>query len=90
MDTLKFTTLTLLIPVGWILSEAAAAYPEPLQQIDMAGETIGTSLNELRSLSKLINPDTLTNLSLVEALKLEIERFNRMKYLDATLLCSMR
>ena len=58
------------------------------EQIEMASETIGNSLNELRSLSKLINPDTLTNLSLVEALKLEIERFNRMKYLDATLMCS--
>ena len=38
MDTLKFTTLTLLIPFGWILSEAAAAYPEPLQQIDILGD----------------------------------------------------
>ena len=38
MDTLKFTTLTLLIPFGWIMSEAAAAYPEPLQQIDNSGD----------------------------------------------------
>ncbi|NND63830.1 MAG: histidine kinase [Flavobacteriaceae bacterium] len=50
-----------------------------------AGETIAQSLTELRSLSKLINPDTFKNLSLVEALKLEIERFNRMKYLTASL-----
>lgn len=38
MDTLKFTTLTLLIPFGWIMSEAAAAYPEPHQQIDIFGD----------------------------------------------------
>ncbi len=57
-------------------------------QIEEAADTIGTSLDELRSLSKLINPDILANLSLVEALQLEIERFNRMKYLDATLMCS--
>ena len=50
-----------------------------------ASETIGKSLTELRSLSKLINPDTFNNLSLVEALKLEIERFNRMQYLEASL-----
>ena len=56
--------------------------------IDEAIETIGKSLKELRSLSKLINPDTLANLSLVEALQLEIGRFNRLRYLDASLKCS--
>lgn len=50
-----------------------------------AAETLGKSLTELRSLSKLINPDTFKNLSLVDALKLEIERFNRMKYLKSSL-----
>jgi hypothetical protein len=50
-----------------------------------ASETIGHCLEELRSLSKLINPDTFSNLSLVEALQLEMERFNRMKYLKASL-----
>ncbi len=56
--------------------------------IDEAIETIGQSLNELRSLSKLINPDTLTNLTLVEALQMEIERFTRLRYLEASLQCS--
>lgn len=55
------------------------------EPVNEASETIGKCLTELRSLSKLINPDTFKNLSLVEALKLEIERFNRMKYLEATL-----
>jgi len=55
------------------------------EPINEASETIGKCLVELRSLSKLINPDTFKNLSLVEALKLEVERFNRMKYLEASL-----
>jgi len=55
------------------------------ESVHEAFETIGKSLMELRSLSKLINPDTFSNLSLVEVLQLEIERFNRMKYLRAGL-----
>lgn len=30
METLKLTTLTLLIPFGWLVSDSAAAYPQPL------------------------------------------------------------
>jgi len=55
------------------------------EPVNEASDTIGKCLVELRSLSKLINPDTFKNLSLVEALKLEVERFNRMKYLEASL-----
>jgi hypothetical protein len=56
--------------------------------IDEAIESIGKSLDELRSLSKIINPDTLTSLTLVEALQLEMERFNRLRYLETSLECS--
>jgi signal transduction histidine kinase len=48
-------------------------------------ETITKSLTELRSLSKLINPDTIKSLSLIEAFTLEIERFNRMQFIKATI-----
>ncbi len=58
---------------------------ETEEAINEATDTIGQCLMELRSLSKLINPDTFKTLSLVEALTLEIQRFNRMKYLEATL-----
>ena len=37
MDTFKLTTLTLLIAFGWIMSEAAAAYPEPHHQTNISG-----------------------------------------------------
>jgi len=56
--------------------------------ISEAVNTIGICLKELRSLSKIINPDTLRNLTLVEAIQLEIERYNRLKYLVATIQCT--
>ncbi len=48
-------------------------------------ETISKSLTELRALSKLINPDMIKNLSLPEVIGLEIERFNRLQFIDAQL-----
>lgn len=51
--------------------------------IDEASRTIGTAINELRMLSKLINPEAIKNLSLREAVRLEIERFNRMDFIKA-------
>lgn len=58
------------------------------EAVDEAIETIGKSLNELRSLSKLINPTTLSDLSLPQAIQLELERFNRLKFIDASMECS--
>ncbi|AVI51289.1 histidine kinase [Pukyongia salina] len=71
-----------LLTLSKIQLQNADDKPERIQE---ASETIGQCLEELRSLSKLINPDTFSNLSLVEALQLEMERFNRMKYLKASL-----
>lgn len=36
MDNLKLIALTLLIPMGWVMAEAAAAYPDPGRQSDMS------------------------------------------------------
>lgn len=57
-------------------------------EVNTAVITLGNCLTELRSLSKLINPEVISSLSLIEALKLEIARYNRLKYLDATLVCN--
>ncbi len=54
-------------------------------QLDEAAATIGKGLSEIRVLSKLINPEALNNMSLPEALELELERFNRMAYLQPSL-----
>jgi len=51
------------------------------KDLDEAAATIGKGLSEIRTLSKLINPEALKNMTLVEALSLELERFNRMAYL---------
>lgn len=48
-------------------------------------ETISKSLVEIRSLSKLINPEFINNITLQEALALEIERFNRLNYIESSL-----
>ena len=48
-------------------------------------DTISKSLTELRALSKLINPDALKNIMLPEALSLEVARFNRLNFIEATL-----
>ena len=46
-------------------------------------ETIGTGLNELRALSKSINPEALKGQSLIHSLEQEVARFNRLKFLSA-------
>ncbi|MFK8059647.1 MAG: sensor histidine kinase [Polaribacter sp.] len=53
--------------------------------IDDVSETISKGLNEVRALSKLINPEAIKNIELKEAIQLEIDRFNRLNFIDATL-----
>ncbi|PKH49479.1 histidine kinase [Tenacibaculum sp. Bg11-29] len=48
-------------------------------------EIITKSLTEIRALSKSINPDFINNIKLKEALRLEIERFNRLNYIESSL-----
>ena len=55
------------------------------EDISGVSETISNSLTELRALSKLINPDALKNIMLPEALNLEVARFNRLNFIEATL-----
>lgn len=43
-------------------------------------------LNEVRALSKVTNPDYVSKISLEEALKLEINRFNRLNYIESSLI----
>ncbi|WP_452222197.1 sensor histidine kinase [Lacinutrix salivirga] len=54
------------------------------KKIEEVAEIIGKSLSELRALSKAINPETIKNLNFVEAIQAEIDRFNRLKFLEAT------
>ncbi|CAM3429819.1 sensor histidine kinase [Aequorivita lipolytica] len=71
-----------LMTLAKIQAQMAQEKPEMMKEVS---ETIGTGLNELRALSKLINPEALKSLSLKEAVGLEIERFNRLKFIAAEL-----
>ncbi len=51
--------------------------------LDETGDIISKSLQEIRTLSKLLNPETVKNMGLQEAIELELQRFNRMNFLNA-------
>ncbi|MCG2461825.1 histidine kinase [Flavobacteriaceae bacterium F89] len=57
---------------------------DDLKNIDEAAKTIGTALHELRTLSKLINPEALKSLTLPQAVEMEIARFNRLNFITST------
>lgn len=77
--------------VGQLLSVAKMqlnilqpSVPEAQQGIlDETGEIISKSLQEIRTLSKLLNPDTVTNMGLEKSIELELMRFNRLNFLKA-------
>ncbi|CAL2077432.1 sensor histidine kinase [Tenacibaculum sp. 190524A02b] len=85
-ETLRNISWELHDNIGQLLTLAKIqlqhATPESLEDIT---ETIGKSLNEIRALSKLINPEFINNIKFVDALQLEIERFNRLNYIEASL-----
>lgn len=55
------------------------------ENIQEVSEIITKSLNELRALSKLINPEFIKNIKLKDAVQLEIDRFNRMNFIKSNL-----
>lgn len=71
-----------LLTLAKIQAQTVKEHPE---RIDEVVTTIGTGLNELRALSKLINPDVIKNLSIAEAVQMEIDRFNRLEFIKSTL-----
>ena len=54
--------------------------------LDEVSETITKGLTEVRALSKLINPEAIKNIKLREAIQLEIDRFNRLNFINANLI----
>ncbi|MDC8004902.1 ATP-binding protein [Aureisphaera galaxeae] len=65
-----------------VKAQNAGDNPEKMKQ---AARLIGDGLDELRALSKMINPETIRKLSLRESVQMEIDRFNRMRFIDASL-----
>ena len=54
------------------------------ESITEVKETIGKSLREIRTLSKLINPEFIKNIKLKNAIQLEVERFNRLNFIGSS------
>ncbi|WP_298762363.1 ATP-binding protein [uncultured Polaribacter sp.] len=55
------------------------------ENINEVSETITKGLTEVRALSKLINPEAIKNIRLIEAIQLEIDRFNRLNFIKSVL-----
>lgn len=59
--------------------------PEKEQQkIIETGEIVGKSLQELRGLAKSLNPDSIKNKGLIDSIQSEMDRFNRLNFINAT------
>lgn len=52
-------------------------------KIEESVEILGNALKELKALSKSINPESLKNMSLLEAVHNEIDRFERMNFIES-------
>ena len=53
--------------------------------LDETSEIISKSLQEIRTLSKLLNPEVVKNIGIEKSIELELQRFNRLNFLNANL-----
>ena len=85
-ETLRNISWELHDNIGQLLTLAKIQLQHvSLDNIHEVSETISKALQETRSLSKLINPEFINNIAFEEALRLELERFNRLKYIETRL-----
>ncbi|MBN8642109.1 MAG: histidine kinase [Flavobacteriales bacterium] len=71
-----------LLTLAKIQLQGVAENPENIKEVN---DNLTNILSEVRSLSKVINPDFITNINLGDAIQLEIDRFNRLNYIKSTL-----
>lgn len=72
-----------LLTLAKIQLQGVAENPDNIKDVN---DNLTNILNEVRSLSKVINPDFITNINLGDAIQLEIDRFNRLNYIKSNLL----
>ncbi len=85
-QTLRNISWELHDNIGQLLTLAKLQLQNPTDEnIAEAKNTITKGLQEVRALSKLINPDIVKNMKLCEAIQLEIDRFNRLNFIQSTL-----
>ncbi|MDN3665929.1 sensor histidine kinase [Algibacter miyuki] len=70
--------------IGQLLTLAKIQIQNP-ENINDVKETLNKGLIELRSLSKQINPEALKKMRFTEAVTQEIERFNRLNFIKASI-----
>ena len=86
-QTLRNISWELHDNIGQLLTLAKIQLQNATEEsIPEISETITKSLAELRALSKLINPEFLDNIELKDAIQLELDRFNRLNFIDAKLI----
>lgn len=71
-----------LLTLAKIQLQSVPDHPENIIEVN---DNLTNILNEVRSLSKIINPDYISSIKLVEALQLEMSRFNRLNYIESKL-----
>jgi len=59
--------------------------PENKVKLDDISEIVGKSLQEIRLLSKTMNTEIIQNMGLVKSVEVELDRFNKLNFLKATL-----
>ena len=85
-ETLRNISWELHDNIGQLLTLAKIQLQSAsIENINDVKETLSKGLLEVRSLSKLINPESIKKIQLKEALQLEMDRFNRLKFIKATL-----
>ncbi|WP_334055920.1 sensor histidine kinase [Polaribacter sp. P097] len=85
-ETLRNISWELHDNIGQLLTLAKIQLQSATEQnIAEVRDTITKGLTEVRALSKLINPEALDNINLKEAIQLEVDRFNRLDFIKATL-----
>jgi two-component system NarL family sensor kinase len=85
-ETLRNISWELHDNIGQLLTLAKIQLQSATEEnIKEVSETITKGLTEVRALSKLINPEAMNNIELKDAIQLEIDRFNRLNFIDSTL-----
>ncbi len=87
-QTLRNISWELHDNIGQLLTLAKiqlqSVYDNP-EHIKDVNDNLTAILQEVRSLSKVINPDYVSTIRLNEVLQLEMDRFNRLNYIEAKL-----
>ena len=85
-ETLRNISWELHDNIGQLLTLAKIQLQSTtVDNLSDVSETITKGLTEVRALSKLINPEAIKNINLKDAVQLEIDRFNRLNFINSTL-----